>query len=191
MDQASIIALVALMVSFISMIVAYITYKDSHGHERLNETLEYMRDWDEKTLTSRVIIMEIQDVYEKATPDVIPLEKIIKIRTEPLRKIKSGELDSGTLLITDHITILLNYIDLLATAINMGIIEEKYVYEYLGQAIKRWFNVLRNYRSEFNDKPEKRTRHPWRAGEKLVEKWTKETPITINMKPPGTKLLGK
>lgn len=170
--------IVALSLSIIALLVSFLSYRDSHRHKRVFDTINIIGEWDsEAVLNARAKVTQLKDYRDINLPKAISRDLILDQRK------RDFEDDDNLLTITDHINILLNYMNLVALGIESGVYDGDLVKNALSQTFSRHYNALREYREE-SESVDIRLDDPWPELKELLARW-KEIPKKRNVRAPG------
>jgi len=182
-----IISLIAVFISFYVLITARKQYKlaikaysDLHDYNRRQYAITLIAKWDDSTLTSRKCVMHKwkQAFYKE---DDVNWSEIEKYREEQLTELKvKGESESKAMVITDHMSTILNYFKLIAISIVKNVVDEEIIKQAMLNTFHRWYVILSDYREHVN---KKRGYHPWAMLEYLHDqKWFVTNPSIKQIK---------
>jgi hypothetical protein len=164
-ETAVIVSTVSAAIAFASAIIAVLSYRlhrgdarlarhsfaDDHDYRRRVQAVQLLIKWDEMTLLARKVIMSR---WEKAFNEnlVIPWSEIEEYRGKQIeQEHKTGRLDSKPRLITDHMAVLMNYFEAIASSILHEVASEAILRRHFENTFERWYAILTDYRRHVKD----------------------------------------
>jgi hypothetical protein len=146
----SVISAAISAISAITVLMTYIlgrrTFSDGHEYQRRVHALHIMMKWDEQTLQARKVIMSRwEDSFNSRT--VIAWAEIEDYRKQQIEKEKkSGRLDAKPRLMTDQMAVVMNYFEVIASALHSEIADEHLLNRHFRCTFDRWYTILSEYR---------------------------------------------
>jgi hypothetical protein len=177
------VAWISLAISLCALSLSILSWRDRHRHRRDEFTLALLQRWDIATLRARSRLSELKDIYAEATPTAIAPAKIEETRKSELEKKASHKLPYETPLVTDHIHALLNYMEDVAWARSMGLVNEGTIRLSLSETLHRWYCALSSYVAEFGTAYH---REPWEMVTLMLRDWFPRQAIPEPERPAGT-----
>jgi len=162
------IALSSFLISRQQYGLAEKAFSDLHDFNRRQNAMQLVGQWDKETLPSRqAIYIEWPETFDKNIE--IEYQKIQEVRERQLKSLKANASPySGTPLITDHMTKILNFFETIATAISSNTADEEMLRHSFGNTFKRWYIILGGFRREVVIK---RGFNPWEPIDELNKRW--------------------
>jgi hypothetical protein len=182
------VVLVSLIIAIVSAVVAVSSFvisrqqyalaekalSDLHDFNRRQNAMQLVSQWDEKTLASRqAIYVQWPDSFSRNFE--IEYREIEELREKQLAFLKANPGPySGTPLITEHMTRILNFFETIATAISSNTADEDMLRHSFGNTFKRWYVILGGFREEII---KKRAYNPWEPIDDLNRRWGTAPPL--------------
>lgn len=155
--------------------IAAKSFTDNHDYAKRQFSINFISKWDDTNFVQARKC--INNKWPKAflDPDDINWNEIKKVREEELEALTAeGKVHSQSLIITDHMNLVLNYFETMAIAIENKVANEIIMKQAFYHTFHSWFIVLSDYREHVN---KARKYHPWKVIEKLHdEKWYPSNP---------------
>jgi len=182
---ALVVSIVALCLALLGFALSYLVFRDQHRRRKLELTLELLRDWDRVTTTARAALLSFRDIYQEKEPKSIALAEIVERRDAERAQVRDGKLPHDTLVVTDHIMTILNYMEDVATACRMKLVDERYIRPSLEDTFRRWHTAFGEYLRDFRD-PQEGGKHPWITVDAMMASWTRSPRLPEEKREPGT-----
>lgn len=153
-------------------------YVDDHDYRRRQYAAELIRQWDTDIFVSRSIILAIwADRFNH--PESIPWNEIMKEREKELvnlnvpslRKDDNITAGSNIYFVTDHMTRILNFFELVTHCVYHRIADEEILKTFFMNPFYNWYRLLADFKQELTAR---RKYDPWDPVDKLYERWRKD-----------------
>jgi hypothetical protein len=155
--------------------VAAKSFIDNHDYAKRQFSINFISKWDDSNFIQARKCINNRWPNAFLDPDDINWNEIKQVRKEELKALsEDGKIHSHALVITDHMTLVLNYFETMAIAIENKVANEIIMKQAFYHTFHSWFIVLSDYREHVN---KARKYHPWKVIEKLHdEKWYPSNP---------------
>lgn len=171
-------ALISLYYAKRAIAVRAQTLRDDHDYRRRLHAVHLVEKWDEMTLRARKSITNRwPQAWVQGVP--IPWSEIESCRNQQVELAKTTEWPEDTpRVITDHMTTILNYLELVAVSIHDRVADEDILKKTFFISVPRWAHML----ADFHDNMQRQWQFdPWEPLRRLVKEWGPD-----KAKDPGT-----
>ncbi len=171
---ASMISLVSAAVSVVSLLLARRVFQHQHEYARRQLAVQLIGQWDERTLIARQEVMRRwPDLFNRHM--TIEWSEIEKVRTEQIARDQSAKDVDGKLLVTDHMTKILNFFELLATSSINHVADEDILKQSFGVTFNKWYLALEGFKEHVATA---RGYDPWVLVMELENRWARQASIS-------------
>jgi hypothetical protein len=122
--------------------------EQNHDYSRRQYAAQLIGQWDEKTLASRQAIMSIwSECFNQNVR--IPWSQIESLRQKQIAALKDAPNSaSPTLVVTDHMAKVLNFLELVATSALNGVADDDILRQSFKVTTNRWYLMFADYRDQ-------------------------------------------
>jgi hypothetical protein len=159
-------------------------YQDDHEYRRRLAAAQLIRDWDEHVFPSRSIVLaRWPDRFNAANPipwaDIVAeRDRMVAEHCELMKKVGAtgAKYPDDMLTITDHMTKILNYFELVAHSVFCGIADEDIIKTFLRNPFHKWYGLLEDFRDNVT---RQRKYDPWPPVTELYRRWYPEPQSSV------------